>query len=82
MYGIVTGNLMEDKRLQKVIDLIRTFKEESAMSLGAPTNNASSGAIAGLPPDFPPVFTKKKRNIYMGIGSRQRWIPKKNTTNK
>ena len=26
----------------------------------APVNNASSGAIAGLPPDTPPVKQKKK----------------------
>jgi hypothetical protein len=69
---------MNEYKLQKIIDIIRNLKEDSSISLGSPTNNASSGAIAGLPPDFPPVFTKKKRNIYMGIGSRSRWIKKKN----
>jgi hypothetical protein len=73
---------MEDKKLQKIIDLVRSLKEEGVTSPGVPTNNASSGAIAGLPPDFPPVFRKKKRNIYMGIGSRERWMPKKNNINK
>ena len=39
----------------------------------APVNNASSGAIAGLPPDTPPVKQKKKY-IYGGSGSRKMWL--------
>ena len=35
-----------------------------------PTNSASSGAIAGLPPDEPPV--RKKRKNKMGIDIFQR----------
>ena len=27
-----------------------------------PTNSASSGAVAGLPPDEPPVRKKKRKN--------------------
>ena len=50
------------------------FKEEVAA--GVPTNNASSGAIAGLPPDTPPVKMKKKY-IYGGWGSRELWMPNK-----
>ena len=50
-------------------------KEE--MAVGAvPTNNASSGNIAGLPPDQPPV-KKKKRYIYGGHGSRKMWLANK-----
>jgi hypothetical protein len=41
-----------------------------------PTNNASSGNIAGLPPDDPPV-KKKKRYIYGGKGSRRMWMNNK-----
>ena len=41
-----------------------------------PTNNASSGNIAGLPPDSPPV-KKKKRYIYGGTGSRKMWMNNK-----
>jgi len=41
-----------------------------------PTNNASSGNIAGLPPDDPPV-KKKKRYIYGGQGSRKMWMNNK-----
>ena len=46
------------------------FREEVAA--GVPTNNASSGAIAGLPPDTPPVKQRKKY-IYGGRGSRKMW---------
>jgi len=33
---------------------------EDAIAAGAPTNSASGGAIAGLPPDEPPIRKKKK----------------------
>ena len=36
-----------------------------------PTNNASSGAVAGLPPDEPPIRKKKRKNK-MGIDIFQR----------
>ena len=40
-------------------------------SLGAPTNNASDGAIAGLPPDDPPVYNKKKKkNVLVDLRRR------------
>ena len=44
-----------------------------------PTNNASSGNIAGLPPDSPPVKKgrKKKKYIYGGRGSRKMWMNNK-----
>ena len=63
------------EKLQRVIDTIRSLKEEMAVG-GAPTNNASSGAIAGLPPDTPPV-KKKKKYIYGGHGSRKMWLVNK-----
>ena len=49
------------------------FREEA---VAVPTNNASSGAIAGLPPDTPPV-KKKKKYIYGGHGSRKMWLTNK-----
>mgnify|MGYP003314761928 FL=1 len=63
------------EKLQKVIDTIRSLKEEMAVG-GVPTNNASSGNIAGLPPDSPPV-KQKKRYIYSGRGSRKMWLVNK-----
>ena len=51
-------------------------KEEMGATGGVPTNNASSGNIAGLPPDSPPV-KQKKRYIYSGRGSRKMWLANK-----
>ena len=48
-------------------------KPENQFEDAIPTNNASSGNIAGLPPDNPPV-KKKKRYIYGGRGSRKMWM--------
>jgi len=89
-------NDMKDK-LQKVIDTIRSLKEDKIVNDGKklvnpkknplirkeemgvggiPANNASSGNIAGLPPDSPPV-KQKKRYIYSGRGSRRMWLTNK-----
>ena len=74
-------NHMKEK-LQMVIDTIRSLKESKiteemgAASAGVPANNASSGNIAGLPPDSPPV-KQKKRYIYGGRGSRKMWLANK-----
>ena len=70
MLRATTVNLM-DKRLQKIVDY---FHEEGGMFAGAPTNNASSGAIAGLPPDQPPV--RKKNRYIFGKGYRKLWLQK------
>ena len=61
------------EKLQRVIDTIRSLKEEMAVG-GVPTNNASSGSIAGLPPDNPPMKKKKKTYAYGGRGSRKMWM--------
>ena len=61
--------------INKIIKRIRDLREEMA-SAGVPTNNASSGNIAGLPPDSPPV-KQKKRYIYGGRGSRKMWLTNK-----
>ena len=54
----------------------RNIRKEEAIAI--PTNNASSGNIAGLPPDDPPVNkNKKKRYIYGGKGSRKMWMNNK-----
>ncbi len=62
----------DDSRLDRLIDMVRSIREEVA---AAPTNNASSGAIAGLPPDSPPVFKKKRKPTPVGrYGSRRLWL--------
>ena len=57
---------------KKRVDPTEKFATEEV----AIANNASSGAIAGLPPDQPPM-RKKKRYIYGGTGSRKMWMNNK-----
>jgi len=59
--------------LDKIIGIIRNLNEEGMMSAG-PANNASSGNIAGLPPDQPPVRKKKKERKYMKGPGRKVWM--------
>ena len=59
-----------DKPLRKFIDIIHNLNEE-------PVNNVGGGQIAGTNEagDQPPVNKKKrKKNIYLGIGSRTQWL--------
>ena len=59
-----------DSRLDKLISIVKSIREEVAIA-----NNASSGAIAGLPPDSPPVFKKKRKPTPIGrYGSRRMWL--------
>jgi hypothetical protein len=62
--------------IDRIISIIRNLKEEGIVAV--PANNASSGNIAGLPPDQPPVFKGKKRNIFLGKGSRKNWMQRRN----
>ena len=76
----------EVKKSQEMIDklnnpnyfdkIMRNIRKEEAMAV--PTNNATSGNIAGLPPDNPPVKKKKKKTYaYGGRGSRKMWMNNK-----
>ena len=60
---------------------VRSIREEVVGAGAPPTNNASSGAVAGLPPDSPPV-RKKKKYIYGGRGSRKMWLSNKYSGSK
>ena len=59
--------------LDKIIGIIRNLNEEGMMAAG-PANNASSGNIAGLPPDQPPVRKRKKESKYMKGPGRKVWM--------
>jgi len=59
--------------LDKIIGIVRNLNEEGMMVAG-PANNASSGNIAGLPPDQPPVRKKKKERKYMKGPGRKVWM--------
>jgi hypothetical protein len=52
---------MKESVLLKIINTIRLLREDGMISSGVPTNNASGGNIAGLPPDQPPVDLRKKK---------------------
>ena len=58
--------------IDKIIDIVRTLKEE-----GGPTVSMGAGQIAGSAEagDDPPV-RKKKRYIYGGPKSRKMWLQK------
>jgi len=74
-YMNISDKSNDDSRLDRLIDMVRSIREEVVAA--PPTNNASSGAIAGLPPDSPPMFKKKKKPpiIARGLmpGARKRW---------
>ena len=62
------------KITKKIKDKKKKIGEEA---MAVPTNNASGDAIAGLPPDNPPVKRKKKTYAYGGRGSRKMWMNNK-----
>lgn len=67
-------------KVDKLIELVRLLKEEGmgASAIG-PTNKVGDGEKSlGYNIDgTPPVFKKKKKNIYLGIGSRKKWMEPK-----
>ena len=56
--------------INRVISIVRRLKED------APTMSMGGGGIGGSVEagDEPPVNKKKKKNIYLGIGSRTQWL--------
>ena len=80
-YMNISDKSNNDSRLEKLINIVRSIREEVVGAGAPPTNNASSGAIAGLPPDSPPV-RKKKKYIYGGRGSRKMWLNNKYSGSK
>jgi hypothetical protein len=52
---------MQEENLLKIIEIIRNLREEGIAATGDLSNTASSGNIAGLPPDQPPVDLRKKK---------------------
>ena len=67
-------DMIDDKRLKNIMSMVRSIKEDAAI----PTNNASSGNVAGLTGE-PPVNLKKRKKpptiIARGLmpGARKRW---------
>lgn len=66
-------------KVDKLIQIIRNLKEEGGMVVGAGGFTGSAdpkGPVAGY--DKVMGFTKRKKYIYGGQGSRKRWMNKKN----
>ena len=78
--GFVGGKVVDKKTRKRMNAPENQFNSYDPLKEEAPTNNASSGNIAGLPPDDPPVKKKKKKKkkyIYGGRGSRKMWMNNK-----
>tara|TARA_B100000427_G_scaffold34645_1_gene25189 strand:- start:51 stop:242 length:192 start_codon:yes stop_codon:yes gene_type:complete len=55
--------------INKVISIVRRLKED------APTMSVGDGSGTALPPTHEPgVNKKKKKNIYLGMHSRKKWL--------
>jgi hypothetical protein len=68
-------------KVDRLIEIARLLKEEgmSAAALG-PTNKVGTGEKSlgyNIETETPPVFPKKKGHIYLGLGSRSRWMKPK-----
>ena len=70
------GKIIDKETRRRMNAPENQFNSYNPLEEEAPTNNASSGAIAGLPPDTPPI-RRKKRYIYGGTGSRKMWMNNK-----
>jgi len=62
---------MSNNKIEKIIECYRKLQEEGGGAVSVPTNNASSGKIAGLPPDDPPVDLRKKKYKKLNMFYRQ-----------
>lgn len=72
--------MSSNDKVQKILECYRritSLKEEGAAVAAVPTNNASSGAIAGLPPDDPPVDFRRRKYKKLNMFYRQAVKPKK-----
>ena len=69
---------MENKKLSKIIDIVREEMMTTGSSPGKPGFSSKADA-AGPTAGFDPVMgkmMKRKKYISMGTGSRKRWMQK------
>ncbi len=69
-------------KLDKIISIVHSWKEDMSAGAIANVGNNPSGpiTIAGLPPDMPPVDLRKKRNwnpFFKNLARVQRRKPSK-----
>jgi hypothetical protein len=64
---------MKNHKIDKIINYFHLIKEEGMVV--TPTNSLAGGKIAGTAEagDHPPV-RRGRKNIYMGLGSRAKWL--------
>ena len=77
MFITTAVNLMEDK-INKIIDIVRQLREDG-MGGGGAIANVTGPVIPGTSPgETPPVFPgKRKKNAFLGPGSRSRWMQRR-----
>jgi hypothetical protein len=64
-------------KLDRLINIIRLLKEDG-MVVGGPTNAANAAGLGYNPnTETPPVFPKRRKSAYLGIGSRKRWMQRR-----
>ena len=60
--SILQKSIMERQKIDKIIDAFRSaMYQEFSVSEDVPTNAATGGGVAGLPPDDPPVKLDGRR---------------------
>lgn len=68
-------------KIDRIIQIVRTLKEDG-MGVGAvsggPTNRTGPSIPGTSPGETPPVFSgKRKKNAFLGPGSRSRWMQRR-----
>ena len=73
---------MRKNKVDIILECYRRLKEEGAVGMagGAPTNN-TSGPIAGLPPDDPPVDFRRRKYKKLNMFYRSSVKPSKGAYN-
>ena len=75
MFKKTASNLMD--KVDRIIEIIRCLKEDSG-TVSGPTNVANTAGLGfNTNTETPPVFIKRKKNAYLGVGSRRRWMQKR-----
>ena len=70
---------MENKKLNKIIDIVREEMMTTGSTPGKPGFSSAApakGPTAGFDPVMGKMMKRKKKYISMGKGSRKRWMNK------
>lgn len=64
-------------KIDKIIQIIRNLKEEGEGSIANVVGNGEKSLGYNIQTGTPPVFPSKKKNIYLGKGSRKPWMQRR-----